>query len=421
MPRVFLGPVEVAGMLEGMRAGFEAHGCHCTVVDLQRHRFGYGNARPNLLTRLLANLLAFRARTPGLARIPLVAVEIPLRLAFVAWAAARHDIFVFTARSSMLWLMDLPLLRLLGRKVVFVFFGSDSRPPYMDGFQDFSVAEQAHRTRRMKADFRRIERHADAVVCCPAAAHLLERPFINLFQVGLAIIPSQPAVPRDSGLAPRAVRILHAPSDKKGKGTAHIHGIIDALKQGGFDIEYREISNQPHAVVLDMLEWCDFVIDQAYSDVPMSAFPAEALMRGRTAVVGGYFGSHLGALMKPEDIPPTFYCRPEDMLEQVKALVCDRDLRVEAGKKGHRFVVENWTASSVAERYLRICAGDIPPHWLINPAQLRYCEGGGLSKEGAAARVRDYIAANGEEALYLADKAAMKSALVGFSWEVGNA
>ena len=79
----------------------------------------------------------------------------------------RFDVFVFGFANTFLRLAELPLLRLLRKKVIFVLHGSDARPPYMNGAArraPWNAAEVVARTRVQKLRLARIERYADAVI-----------------------------------------------------------------------------------------------------------------------------------------------------------------------------------------------------------------------------------------------------------------
>ena len=97
--------------------------------------------------------------------------------------------------GSFFSLRELPLLRLLGKRIVFVLHGTDARPPYMDGAD---MAASAHRsisdcaalTALKKKKIRRIEQHADVVLCHPLYSHFLERPYVRALSIGMPLLAS---------------------------------------------------------------------------------------------------------------------------------------------------------------------------------------------------------------------------------------
>ena len=100
----------------------------------------------------------------------------------------------------------------------------------------------------------------------------------------------------------RLIRILHSPSSPEVKGTYLIRQAINALKAKGYPIDYVEIMGKPNTVVIAELEKCDFIVDQLYSDTPMSGFATEAAFFGKTAVVGGYGWQEVEKLFSPNQM-----------------------------------------------------------------------------------------------------------------------
>ena len=112
--------------------------------------------------------------------------DLPLLL----WAIATCDIFIFGFASTFFGYLELPLLKLFRRRVVFIFHGSDSRPPYLDGAVPTADAGSrpdalVRSTRRVKRRVRTIDRWADVVVDNPLSAHFHERPIVSFLAIGI--------------------------------------------------------------------------------------------------------------------------------------------------------------------------------------------------------------------------------------------
>ncbi len=136
--RIFIGPVEVAGLGAGWARGLRAIGMRADLVCAYRHPFTYSNdAPPGRATRTWARVGTWRA---GLPRQRLFAKSFAILLQHViswwvlAWALPRYDAFVFLYGETITnTRAELTLLRAAGKRVVVVFVGSDARPPYIDG------------------------------------------------------------------------------------------------------------------------------------------------------------------------------------------------------------------------------------------------------------------------------------------------
>jgi hypothetical protein len=211
------------------------------------------------------------------------------------------------------------------------------------------------------------------------------------------------------------VGILHAPSYAPGKGTDQIRASKAALEAQGFSIDYREITGRPNSEVLAEIERADLVVDQLYSDTPMAMFAAEAASLGKPAVVGGYYSQVMRSHVPKEQIPPTAFCHPDELKETIAMLIKDHERRHRFGDDARNFVHEKWSARSVAKRFLRLFEGDPPSEWVIDPMQVLYLQGCGLSEKQAKLNVAAVIRSGGVKALQLSDKPDLEKLFLEFS------
>jgi hypothetical protein len=421
--RVFLGPVEIAGHYAGLEAAFREIGVDALAVDLRGHPYQYRRGSPPdpLIVRLTRWARVHRRRS-GASRLRRAAWAIPViatTLLLVGWAARRFDAFIFGFGETPLLLRELPLLRLLGKRIVFVFHGSDARPPYIDGARmapdrALPIAECIALTRRTKAAIGRIERLADVVVAQPAFSHLFERPIVNFFRMGVLWRhrTAQPAALRADRAA---LRILHSPSDPTVKGSARIREAVEGLTAEGLPLELIELRDVPNDLVRDELDACAFAVDQIYSDAPMVGFATEAAVAGKPSIVGGYAWPENYRLFGAAAMPPVEECTPEGLSDAIRRLSTDPARRIELGLEAQAWVLEHWSPRAVATRYLALLEGPPPADWMFDPRDVRYVEGCGLSRDDARALVRAVIEAGGPEALCVADKPDLEAAFVAFA------
>lgn len=442
--RILLGLTEVSGFFARLKQGFDELGVEAVHVSLQPHRFSYsGEGRaPRVVAwaqyAVAQRLRAARSAAPG--RAFWLAAVVFTRLLLFAWALVRFDVFILGAGSSFFSFREFPLLRLLGKKVIYTLYGTDSRPPYIDGFFDpgqyglpvcathdpemdtprqraerFALAHAAI-ARRRRQQVRTIERNAVAVVCGPSYSHFLTRPFVSFCAVGLPISAVQGVPESSMPLQKGQVRILHAPSELRGKGTHEIRSAIAILKARDLPIEYVEISGRPNAEVMAEIALCDLVIDQFYSDMPMATFATEAGLLGKPAVVGGYYSASVRGHVPADQLPPTAFCHPDKLADTVAALVTDPAARAQLGADAQRYVTERWDVKVVASRFLQILKG-VPPDWLIDPHQVTYLHGIGLSESQARANIAALISIGGVEALQLSHRPDLERLFARFAEE----
>ncbi|WFC63039.1 hypothetical protein EWH21_15405 [Pseudomonas sp. REST10] len=428
IPRVFVGPVEIAGIAGALAEGLRALQVDAQVILSIVHPFNYGDQSHSWLVRTWQRIGAARNATTRdnlLRKLLLVAAHDLWGWLVLLRVITRFDAFIFiygqtiTNSAFELW-----LLKRLGKKIVFVYTGSDSRPPYMDGgWFPGQVADKLplptallSTVRRCKRKLRLHERYADYLVNSPATAHFHERPYINWFALGIPkALPVCPRIaPRHAG-RPGPVRVLHGPSNPLVKGTAEILEVLDRLRRKGHSIELVKIQGMPNEVVLQELARCDFIVDQLYADTPLAAFATEAAFFGKPAVVGGYFAEAIDQCLESADIPPSLFVAPDDIEMAIERLVVDSAFRVQLGEQARQFVLSSWNLKGVAGRYLQLLNGDVPSQWWCDPAAVRYLRGCGLPQGRSRKLVALLLEHFGSSALQVQDKPGLERALVEFA------
>jgi hypothetical protein len=402
--RVFFGLIEVAGYYTRLAPAFRSAAVDATFLDLSFHRFSYKTAtRSWWLVRVMA---AAAGPTRWWMRLPARVVFWLAKLALFFWAVARFDVFVFSYGTTFFWLRELPLLRLIGKKIIFVFHGGDCRPPYLDGLDVRAAADiddLAALTALRKQRVSYIERHAHVVVAPLTCAQFFEKPVVSFLAMGIPVAASAHESAAHGARA-RATRILHSPSDPVAKGTAVIRATVDELKARGHAIDYVELTGRPHDEIVRALGDCDFVIDQAYSDTPMPGLASEAARLRRPTVIGGYAWHETARFTPPEMMPPTVRSEPEDLAGAVESLITDPGRREAQGGAAFDFVNTHWRPELVLDRFVRLITGQPDPAWIADPRQLRYVWGAGMPRRMVAETIRSLVDRHGPSALRLDDK-----------------
>jgi hypothetical protein len=412
-PRIALGPFEIAGYYANLAAGFEQLGIDATLLMIAPHAFRYAAKPPR---SRLARFVLERAQATypgsrsGLAKIRVLPANLLWRSLLVAHALASYDVFIFSCGDTLLDGMELPLLKLLRRKVVFVFHGSDSRPPYINGKNVRRAGDDpgkalVRKARQMKRRLAHVRRHADAIIDSPLSGHFHDRPFVNWFRIGIPYAAAPTEV--DAGATDadavrgRPRRVVHAPSDPISKGSLLIEQAVERANQRGLNIELIQLKGRPNAEVLSELARCDFVIDELYSDVPGAGLAFEAASFGRPTIVAGYAASEFRRWIQPDMALPTHYCRPEELDHAIDKLACDEDYRAALGSRARQFLRDKCAPAAVAERVLRVLQARDVDDWYVDPQQITYVFGTGLTEAAARKAIRAVIDAAGERGLQL--------------------
>ncbi len=421
-PKILIGLGEIAGYGANLKRGFRQLGVECGFISIVEHPFGYGGDDTNLLVwwaRWASGKLQNTPRSQTLRRALWYYLYALAMLLLLLWVLPRYDVFIFLNNRTFLRHFDLPILKLLNKKIIFRFGGTDTRPPYLDGgimakSRGLSIAECIRATKKQKKFVSVIDKYADVIVNYPPAAHFHERPFVASVLNPYYDDLKQEVDGRDNPTG--SVRILHAPSWPEAKGTIEIRQVIKALESKGYNIDFVEITGVPHSVVLEEILRCDFVVDVLYNDAPLGSLPVEAAFHGRPTINGSYYAEHIYRDLQPEWIPPGIFCHPEDLEQAIEKLIVDKDYRLELGRKAKAFVETHCSPKQIAKNYLQLIEGSFPQEWLYDPKNIRYLLGASLSESRVRELVRAVIEEGGVEALHLEDKPELREMFVTFAF-----
>lgn len=414
--KVAIAPVELAGISESLAEGIRENGHVATLILKEPHRFAYETAPSRGVVRQLQ--MAQRkwselrhssrrwARALAAAHLALTAWRV------VAWMAMTHHVVVYVfSRTITNTTLELWLLRLLRRKVVFFYCGSDLRPGFMDGptIQDVQdepdpEAQLARLLRQQRHRIKTQERWSTLCVAHPAYAHFLTRPFADLAVLGLPSRPWGTDVDLPSAPRRRRVRALHAPSDPQIKGTEVMLRAARAVAGSGVDLHVDLIKGVPHDEVIRAISQCDFVLDQVYSDVALAALGTEAARLGRPTVIAGYLGSRSTGTVNEGATAPSLFVQPEDLEGAIRKMASDHQFREDLGLRARTFVETQWAPSFVARKLLDALCGDPVPDLMFDPDDIHYSWGCGLPREQCGAWTRALIQRFGVSVLQLDDR-----------------
>lgn len=429
-PRVLIGPLEIAGYYSALEGGLLSLGVSCRFVELQRHPYTYPTARRQpALVRLAAAIRKQRkcTRTGRLIRRMLKNIERRLTDVWLIGAIVRYDVFILSFGRSFApsgW--DLRLMRRLKKRVIVnLGHGSEARAPYLGGTyrmktgvdtETFSIELRAA-TQRVATDVRRWESLATIIVGAPlSTATLATRPFVSLYALGIPVRHQiRNPLPKTCHPDDGPVRILHAPSNPLLKGTDEIRIAIANLQARGWSISYEEIQGKRHSEVMEAILRCDFVVDQLWSDTPMAGFAAEAAACAKPSVVGGYGWDALALVLPVEDWPPSATCSPSEAEATIERLVLDREHREHLGQAAREFVEGRWSATEVAQRWLRVILDEIPEEWMFDPHKNAYLYGCGQPRYETRRNVRLLIDRFGIDALEIQANPALVESFITFA------
>lgn len=417
--RVFIGPVEVAGIAKGLSIALKKVGVNAQVILSIRNSFCYGGENNFFLLKIWQALGQLRTVSDFSILLKILAVGVHRAWGFIIffWAILYFDAFIFLFGKTITdTKIELIILRFFHKKIIFINVGTDIRPPYMNGKfssrieTETDLVRLARLTARIKRRALLHEKFANFIVAQPTNAQFYEKKIINYFSLGVPIsfdLKQLRNMPENNIL-----EILHFPSDPVIKGTEVICTLINQLIDEGLPLKLVCLQGVSNSEVLKCLERCDFVVDQLYSDIPMAVTGLEAAIFAKPCIVAGYLTDNNQCYISENDLPPSLYVSPDGLRGAIEKLAYDKNFRKNLGERAHEFVTERWSSEAVGERYLMLLEGRFHPDWLFDPSTITYTGGCGMPLNKIAKVVAMLIDKYGQTALQVGDKSNLEQALV---------
>jgi glycosyltransferase involved in cell wall biosynthesis len=335
------GLSEVAGQGSYSVSGLQNMGLDAQMVVWEPNTFGYPYDKCLHINKTKKYLLPYYA----------------LRmLVFYVYAMFRYNTFHFHFGRSMLLNYDLWFLKLLCKRVVYEFHGSDLRDAAVAneilGRPNFPVGENDGKQKKKNAELlKKIDTvilHDDELI-----PHLPpDHPAVYVLPLRLDIeqfVPVYPAVE-----VPR-VRIVHAPSKRAGKGTKYVLKAVEQLQEK-YPIDFILVENLSRAEARKIYETADIIVDQLLTGT-YGVFAIEGMALGKPVIT--YIMDSMKKKL-PEELP-IVSASPDDIYERLEELVQDGALRNRLGRAGRKYAETYHDYRNIAEVLAKIYDRALPP------------------------------------------------------------
>lgn len=320
--RILHAPLNIAGGPEALSKGLNAIGCESRLLVFTRQPFRDGSD---------INLHLRQGGGP---------VNLALNLPRQAWAFARavpdYDVFQFHFGVTLVpKKVNLPLLGRLGKGRVFHFWGSDIR--------DAPAAKWDYALR-----------HADAaIIGSYATVHRAPRapgwPQYDVVPAGIDLQTWQPAYPEPD----RTIRIVHAPSRRRSKGTEAVLAAVETLQAEGAPIELDLVENTPNDQARLRYAAADLVIDQLNVGW-YGLFSIESMALGKPVIVR----LDRDAVAETEEAfgheVPLINADADTLVDIIRGLVREPERLTAIGRASRAYVEGVHSHVAVAERMLEV-------------------------------------------------------------------
>jgi len=325
--RILHAPSNPAGQASALVAALRRLGHDAQLWQYGAHAFGYPADRTILIT--------------GDPRVPWRTLIEAVDSFDVVHLHFGRSLFPDWPGVPALW--DVPLYRVLGVKLFHTFHGSDARLRRVH----LAANPWSH---LLGTDVRSDDARTEKVI--EIFRTYAERNFV--------VAPDYLAYVPDAELLPRAVdlravpardpdqrpipRLLHAPSRRATKGTEHVLGAVEALRREHVPLHFELIEGVSHERVLAAIADADIVIDNVISG-DYELVSIEAMASSRVAVA-----NRLEPSLVAFPGAPVWNVDPEHLVDQLRALMLDVDLRRSLAAQGRAYVASVHDANAVASK-----------------------------------------------------------------------
>jgi len=380
--KIFIGLCEIAGYGYNLKKGFKSLGIDAKSWFREPHIFAYDKNEQKYYFKFY-NFLYQKIKPDFLRNAILFCLKRFASMLVFPYFLLTRDVFIFIFGYSFFPNnFDLLILKLLKKKIIAVFCGNDTRCNIISG--SCNIKEKFINRKIKKIQM--WEKYADHIIVNPLSSQMHVRNSINWFDIGIPFENIDYSVQSKNEINKYYDKftILHAPSKKKVKGTYKIREVIGELKKElkdefNLNIEYIELHGVSNEVVLDMLQKCDLVVDELYSDVYFGALGTEAAYFGKPSVVGTYGKKYIEKYFHyPDQI--SFLINPDNLKEELKSIITHPEKIKVIGSNAKKFVRERQNPKKVAEKFISIIGNNYPESWNFDPQEVDYWMGAGRSK-----------------------------------------
>ena len=283
--------------------------------------------------------------------------------ALFLWSLLRFDIYHFFHDGG-LWSgmkivpearwLELPLLRLAGKRVVASAYGGDVRVRSLsEMWQPYNLCQECPEPGKYcvcdtaaGSDSAKYHRDWCQAVLALGIAHdnlIGSRRDFNYFPVDVREVEFVGATPH-----PGPVRVVHSPNHRHFKGTRFLEAAVGSLLRKGSEIELDLVEGVPYVEARRRYAEADVVFAQCLAGSP-GYTEIEAMATGKPVISyirgPGYLAHSPGC--------PIVSATPETLESEMEALVRDPALRKSLGRRGREWVEAYWSYEALAPAYER--------------------------------------------------------------------
>jgi glycosyltransferase involved in cell wall biosynthesis len=250
---------------------------------------------------------------------------------------------------------DLPIYRILGKRVFFTFHGTDIRirriHEQVNPWSHYRTSDIASDDDRTEKVIEICRTYADGLfVVSVEYLHFVPDATVMPRVIDLSAWPEQPPTQRERPV------VLHVPSRRGTKGTDRILAGLERLREAGVAFESRLLEGVSHAEARAAIADADVVVDNVITG-DYEVVSIEAMASSRVAVAN--VGASAQAAFPDA---PVVAVDPDTFEDRLAALIGDANRRRELAARGRAYVAATHDAPVIAARLVE--AYQAPPRTL---------------------------------------------------------
>lgn len=283
------------------------------------------------------------------------------------WVLLKFDIIITCFRGRIIdrsvlnkWL-ELPLLKLAGKKIILNTFGSDIMTPrltlggkhYKYSALNGYLADPYYKELDEKFISRNRQygqRWADIIISAIDHVEYLQRVDVYLH---MRCVDTAELIPAEAA-SHEGFKIVHAPNHPWLKGTEYLRAAVQRLQEEGKRVELVILQGCSHTRVLEEIKNCDLVADQFLIGA-YSRFAIEGMALGRPVIC--YLREDLLPFNKIWRECPILNTDPDRLYENIGKLYADGKLKDELGKKGRAYIEKYHSLDYIGEELDKVITG----------------------------------------------------------------
>jgi glycosyltransferase involved in cell wall biosynthesis len=294
-------------------------------------------------------------------------VRLVLPYLLLVRALLRYDLFGFFLDGGLLcrtplWRVELPLVKLAGKRVVAYPYGGDGRLPSearrlgrWNAYTDVPVGAEDRDEDDVRRRIAAFGRWADALLgCADLVEHLPRVDGVFLYPIDADAWPSA-GDEIDDGV----VTVVHSPNHRHYKGTRYLLDAVAALEREGLPVELVLIEGMANEEAKHAYMRADVVADQFLIGA-YALFAIEGMALGKPVLC--YLNDRFRRWHPEWAECPIVSADPDQLEHALRRLVLDPGLRRSLGARGPEFVRRHHSLEAVGERmdavYRRVWFGD---------------------------------------------------------------